>query len=251
MGVSVPQLPTTANLRVFFILYVCYCFAISTVFQAFFVSYLVEPEYGNRIETFDELLDSDIIYGYNPGLDATLQSGPHPELSVFNERKKLRADCGDTTKCVERMIKKGDIASIIDPMYASYMASVMGIVDVNKVVCCFDETIMSFDVIILFKKGNPLLDRVNVLLRRCLEAGFLELRWSDLQHRAHLRSRGKLREESSDIFVPFSVFHLMPAFVVLVVGNILSSVVFIVELIRGPGNKINLRIKRGRYDSFL
>ena len=38
------------------------------------------------------------------------------------------------------------------------------------------------------------------------------------------------------MFVPFAVFHLMPAFVVLVAGNILSSVVFIVELIKGSGN---------------
>ena len=164
MGVSVPQLPTTSNLRVFFLLYVCYCVSISTVFQAFFVSYLVDPEYGNIIETLDELLDSDIIYGYNPGLDIVLQSEPQPQLSEFNERKKLREDCGDTIKCVERMITKGDIASIIVPMFAAYHASEMGVVDFNKVICSFEETIMSAGSIILFKKGNPLLDRVNVLM---------------------------------------------------------------------------------------
>jgi hypothetical protein len=68
-------------------------------------------------------------------------------------------------------------------------------------------------------------------MRRCLEAGLLEIRWSELQHRAHLNSRGKLGEESSDMFVPFGVSHLKPAFVVLGVGYSLSSVVFIVELI--------------------
>ena len=58
-----------------------------------------------------------------------------------------------------------------------------------------------------------------MLIRRCLEAGLLELRWSELQH---LTSRGDLREDSSDMFVPFAIFHPMPAFVVLVVGNILE-----------------------------
>jgi len=182
MGVSVPQLPTTSNFRVFFLLYVCYCSAISTVFQAFFVSYLVGPEYDNKIETLDEFLNLDIIYVYDTGLDITFESVLYPELSKFNERKKLRSDCDDTTKCVERMITKGDIASLTVPMHASYLASVMGIVDVNKIICSFDETIMYSNIIILFKKGNPLLDRVNVLLRRCLEAGFLELHWSELQH---------------------------------------------------------------------
>jgi len=37
LAVSVPQQPTTSSLRDFFFLYVCFCFAISTVFQAFFV----------------------------------------------------------------------------------------------------------------------------------------------------------------------------------------------------------------------
>jgi hypothetical protein len=120
------------------------------------------------------------------------------------------------------MITKGDIASIIVPIYASYLASVMGIVDVNKLICRFDENFMSSGIVILFKKGNALLDTANVLMRRCLEAGLLEIRWSELQHTARLRSRGKLREDNSDMFVPFAVSHLMPAFVVLVVGNILS-----------------------------
>jgi hypothetical protein len=44
IGVSVPQQSTNCTLRVFFFLYVCFCFAVSTLFQAFFVSYLVEPK---------------------------------------------------------------------------------------------------------------------------------------------------------------------------------------------------------------
>jgi len=63
MGVSIPQQPTTSTLRVFFFLYVCFCFAISTVFQAFFASYVLEPKYEKKLETLDDLLDSDVVYG--------------------------------------------------------------------------------------------------------------------------------------------------------------------------------------------
>jgi hypothetical protein len=41
MGVSVPQMPRTTKLRVLFFVFVCYCFAMSIVFQAFFTSFLV------------------------------------------------------------------------------------------------------------------------------------------------------------------------------------------------------------------
>jgi hypothetical protein len=63
MAVSVPQQPTTSTLRVFFFLYVCFCFAVSTVFRAFFVSYLVESMYKKKLESLENLLDSDVVYG--------------------------------------------------------------------------------------------------------------------------------------------------------------------------------------------
>jgi hypothetical protein len=59
MGVSVPKLPETWKEKMFFLLYVLYCFAVVTVFQAFFVSDLVEPGQPKQIKTFDELLDTE------------------------------------------------------------------------------------------------------------------------------------------------------------------------------------------------
>jgi len=63
VGVSVPQQPTNSCLRVFFFVYVCFCFTISTVFQAFFVSYLVEMMYSyeTKTEPLGELLLSDVV----------------------------------------------------------------------------------------------------------------------------------------------------------------------------------------------
>jgi uncharacterized membrane protein len=231
LGVSVSQQPRSSSLRVFFFLYVCFCFAISTVFQAFFVSYLVEPEYEKKLDTLDELLDSDVVYGYHPFVNfiqATLSS---PEFMRFLEHKRLKEDCSDVRKCVERMLTKRDISSVIAPLYASYVAREMGTVDVGKVICSLDEDFVSVGATILFKKGNPLLDTFNTLMRRFLEAGLLERHWTELQHRASLRGGGRFTEAADDTFFAFSLSHLMPAFVVLLVGTVLSLVVFIAELI--------------------
>jgi hypothetical protein len=103
-------------------------------------------------------------------------------------------------------------------------------VDAAKIICPLDETIISAGVTILFKKGNPLLDRFNILMRRCLESGLLEGLWTELQHRTYLEGGGRFRKAAGDVFFPFSVSHLKPAFVVLLVGTVLSSVVLIVEL---------------------
>jgi len=66
---------------------------------------------------------------------------------------------------------------------------------------------------------------------RYLEAGLLERLWTELQHRHSLSGEGRFREAVGDFFFAFSVSYLMPNFVVLTVGTILRSVVFISELI--------------------
>jgi len=55
--------------------------------------------------------------------------------------------------------------------------------------------------------------------------------WTQLQHQASFSGERRFREADVDIFFSFSVSHLMPACVVLLVGTVLSSVVFIAELI--------------------
>jgi len=231
VGVSVPHQPTTSSLRVFFFLYVCFCFAISTVFQAFFVSYLVEPNYEKKLETLEEILDSDVVYGYHPALNYIQDTISFPEFVKFLEYKELKEDCTDARTCVERMITKRDIASVIPPLFATYVAREMGTVDVGKIICSLDQLAVSGSLTILFKKGNPLLYRFNIIMRRYVEAGFIQLHWSELLHRASLRGEGRLGEAAGDKFFAFSVSHVTPAFVVLLVGNVLSSVVFIAELI--------------------
>jgi len=191
----------------------------------------VEPKYEKKIETLDELLNSEVVFGYYSSLQYVFSTVNYPELLRFFELKKHKEDCSDMRMCVERMITKRDIAIINDLFLATYFAKELGTVDVSKLFCPIDETLVSKYGAIYFKKGNPLLDRFNILMRRYLEAGLLERLWAELQHRASLRREDRFREATEGMFFVFSVSHLMPAFVVLLVGNVFSSVVFIGELI--------------------
>jgi len=105
VAVSLPQQPTTSSPRFFFFLYVCFCFSISTVFQAFFVSFLVEPKY-EKLETLDEILNSDVVYGYYPYTSLCQDHTTYVEFWLFLEYKKLKKDCSNIRKCVEGMITK-------------------------------------------------------------------------------------------------------------------------------------------------
>jgi len=138
------------------------------------------------------------------------------------------------------MITKRDLSIIHNSGYVNRVAREIGTEFVGKLFCSFDEASGTLGVIVLFQKGNPLLKRFNILMRRYLEAGLPERWWSEEQHRASLRGRSRFSEAAGDEFFVFSVSHIMPAFVVLLVGTVLSSVVFIGELI------VNCLYKRRR-----
>jgi hypothetical protein len=107
--------------------------------------------------------------------------------------------------------------------FANYVARKMGTVDVGKVICSLDQVAISASLTVLFKKGNPLLDRFNILMRRYLEAGFQENLWTKLQHRVSLRGGERFTEAAGDRYFEFSFSHLMPLFVVLLVRTLFST----------------------------
>ena len=73
----------------------------------------MEPKYEKKLDTLDELLHSEVLYGYYPSLNLFQDNISYPEFVKFLEQKKFKKDCYDIRKCVERMIKIRDIASLI------------------------------------------------------------------------------------------------------------------------------------------
>jgi len=65
-----------------------------------------------RLEIFQELQDSDVVYGHHPAINFAKGSDQYPEFSRFLELKKLKEDCRDLRKCVERIITKRGIIII-------------------------------------------------------------------------------------------------------------------------------------------
>jgi hypothetical protein len=64
LSVSVNTQPRSAPLRLFFFCWVCYSVAISTVFQAYLTTFIVEPGYEEPIRTVEQMLKSEIKFGY-------------------------------------------------------------------------------------------------------------------------------------------------------------------------------------------
>ena len=70
LSLSVNTQPRSAPLRLFFFCWVCYSVEISTVFQAYFTTFLVEPGYVEPIKTVEQMLASDMKFGFSEDFES-------------------------------------------------------------------------------------------------------------------------------------------------------------------------------------
>jgi len=69
LSVSVNTQPRSAPLRLLFFCWVCYSVAISTVFQAYLTTFLIEPGYEEPIKTAEQMLRSEKKFGFCEGYE--------------------------------------------------------------------------------------------------------------------------------------------------------------------------------------
>ena len=228
MGVSATNTPNTWNFRILFLVFVWYCFAMSTVFQAFFTSYLVEPGYGKKFETFDDLLHSSVSYGYNSAIEGAMTGTSYQEHHRFPYWR--RQECYDVMKCMKRIPNNDQLCTISAPRISQYLASEMGIRDAGKFFCTLEENLFTTGLTFVLNNGSPFLNRLNVLTRRSLEGGLLDRYLAQLKWMNNLRSKMAVGDSEEHLYFVFSLSHLSPAFCVLGFDYVLGSAAFVAEI---------------------
>jgi hypothetical protein len=251
MGVSVPKMPTTWKLRTWLLYFVWYCFVMSTVFQAFFISFLIEPGYNKQIETFDELKNSHISYCLDKNSENI-----HFYMSYHEYRKfaSNRMDLRSVKDCLEYFFTNNNITLLASVCYAQFVASLLGLDrNSNKLFCTLDRDEFSALAVMYLSQGHPLLDRFNLLLRRSMESGLVAKYWSQLNFKVYLQNVSKVApcNNCSEMYFALSLFHLRIAFVVLGFGHVLSFISLLTELLINFNPKIRHWVNlRKRYMDF-
>jgi hypothetical protein len=229
LGVSVAEMPKTFRLRVFFSLFICYCFAINTVFQAYFTTFLTEPVYEKQIHTFDELKRSKIEHLEHPALR---ELGAHINYDKYTKLTGRNELCDDIKKCLLRLLDGETATMFMLELWAEYAASSSGRGQVS--LCTIDDNELSVRFTMYLSKGNLFRDRFNVLIQRCLEAGLGNKYWSQMMWNLTLKRSGEHEGgdvANSSVYFAFTVLHLRVAFCLLAFGGALSSIAFIAELL--------------------
>jgi hypothetical protein len=197
------------------------------VFQAFFVSYLVEPGYGEKISTFQELLDSNVNYGSIAAAEFVMGTMEFSDHLQFPGNR--RVNCSNLETCLKRMMTDADVSTLSFPHYTNYIFNELGYQREINPPCSLDETFFYGSLIAGFYRGYPLLKQFNKLIRRCNEGGLGLRHYLQLNPEALLRGRKKSDEDGSSTYFVFKLSHMVPAFSVLGFGYLCSTIMFFAE----------------------
>jgi hypothetical protein len=203
----------------------------TTVFQAFFASFLVQPDMGNQIQSLEELIKSGFGYGYTSTFEKLIEN---IRDSTYNKIKNHSSICSTYTSCVESVIKS-DFATISSAYLVDYVLTTKMSEGLTYPICPLSHNVAVFRVSTYLSKGSPLVNPINQIIRRLSESGLKDRFFGDYRNLSmkevwslfHIK---KSYSHNVNSYITFSLSHLHLAFVSLFTGFGASFVVFLCEV---------------------
>lgn len=205
-------MPSKALFKILFLSWVLYGLHISTAFQGKLISILTTPIYEAQIKTDIELFKSDVIVETFQGL---INRYPEYMSQVKQENLQIIQGISNTAE---------DHATCLN------LASVMGISKNytdehgNSKMYIINSPFVRTFISIWIRKGHPILVLFNRWILRMHAYGFTNKFWNDAI--ADLAIRPQKPEDN----IILTLQHLEIAFRILIIGWILSTVFFIIEI---------------------
>jgi hypothetical protein len=223
-------MPRTSSLRSLFLVWVCFCIAFRTVFQAFLTTFLVDSGYKTQIQNMDELFGSGMKLAYDPGHSCFFEFGDGTEVSNVIRNK---ANCPSFSVCFN-WAKYYKNVSVFLPDFVFELVSYSGDMfgdNGEPLLCRIDDGVFlkTGSVMIMFY-GEPLLKRVNEIIGRVVEAGLYNHWYSLTLNQVQIYFQRKSIVNPLDEYYSFNLYHMQPAFYLLLFGLCLSVFCFVIEL---------------------
>jgi hypothetical protein len=224
-------MPRTPSLRSLFLAWVCFSVAFGTVFQAFLTMFLIDSGYKTPIQNMDELFASGIKLAYPPEYSFIFENRYETEAS---EVQRLRVNCPSYEICVNwAKYQKNVSILLLDKVAEDNYANGVYVGENSEPLLCRleDGVVFTTGLTMVLFHGDPLLLRVSEIIDRVVEAGIYN-HWISLNMYLHnLHSRKIAIVQELDGYYSFNLYHIQPAFHLLLFGWFLSTFCFMFELL--------------------
>lgn len=225
LGESVPNKPPQEPvIRAVFLIWISYCLAVNTVYQTYLTTFLVHPGLEHQIGSEDEVFNSGMEYGI-PSTIATVIT----DLMGYHYRNLLY--CDDHKTCQNRVAFKRDFSYIYSTLSMEFIIAAR-YMDANgkQLICSFEEIISSQLITIPVPKGYAMLDRFNKIILHLLQGGFIDQWFRDIKYTIFLSSTAETTLLTGE-YIKLSLLHMQSALYILLLGIILSFIVFLIEVL--------------------
>jgi hypothetical protein len=230
LGVSVSTMPHAPSLRSLFLAWVCFSIAFSTVFLAFLTTFLIDSGYKPPIQNMDELFGSGMKLAYDPGHSSVFENG---DGTVVSNVRRNKANCPSLEVCVDWALCYKNVSVFLDD-YSFEIASDNGFYvgdNGEPLLCRIDDGVfLNTRSVMIMIYGEPLLKRVNEIFGRVVEAGIYKCWISRYVNHEKLLYQRIAIVNPLDEYCSFNLYHMQPAFYLLLMGLCLSVFCFVIEL---------------------
>jgi hypothetical protein len=230
LGVSVSTMPRTLSLRSLFLAWVCFSIAFSTVFQAFLITFLIDSGYKTPIQNMDELFGSGMKLAYGSGHSSVFEFGDESEVSNVSGNK---ANCPSFKVCFDWAVYYKNVSVFLSENFFKIASDNGDIVGDNRerLLCRVDDGVfLNTRAVMIMFYGEPLLKRVNDIFGRVVEAGIYNCWNSRIVNEFKIVYQYITIVNPLDEYYSFNLYHMQPAFYLLLMGLCLSVICFVIEL---------------------
>jgi hypothetical protein len=231
LGVSVSTMPRTPSLRSLFLAWLCFSIAFSTVFQAFLTTFLIDSGYKTPIKNMAELFSSGMRLAYKASHSYVFEFGD--ETDVSNVRRN-KANCPSFGVCVNWAFYNKNVSVFLTDHVFKFVSDNGGIAGDKGVplLCRVDDGVfLNTRYVMIMLYGEPLLKRINDILVRVVEAGIYNCWISRVVNRYKLLYKRIAIVNPLDEYYSFNLYHMQPAFYLLLMGLCLSVICLVIELL--------------------
>ena len=230
VGVSVSTMPRTPSLSSLFLAWVCFSLAFSTVFQAFLTTFLINSGYKTPIQNMAELIASGIKFAFPQEYDSFFEKN---DETVGMKLLRNRVNCSFYV-CLDWAKYQKNVSVLLFDKSAEDSYAIGEFVGENSepFLCSLEDGVVySFGQSMIMFHGDPLLKRINEIIDRVVEAGLYNYWISLIMNLGKLYSRKIAIVHPLDGYYSFNLYHIQPAFLLLLMGLCLSVLCFMAELL--------------------
>jgi hypothetical protein len=178
----------------------------------------------------DELFASDMKLAYNPLHSFVFENGNETEVSNV---RRMKANCPSFDVCVNWAQQYKNVSVLLsdnDFQIQSENGDYVGWKG-EPLLCRIDDGVfLNVQSVMIMIYGEPLLKRINEIFSRVLEAGLYKFWVSRLVNLDKIAVQKIAIVNSFDDYCSFNLYHMQPAFYLLLIGLCLSVFCFVIEL---------------------